>query len=356
MSSRLWAAVEGLADVWRPSDVVQRYAGVFADPQHRLGQQLRETLAWVRAIEAQRLLLAHLLQVSPGFERFMGEPGAAQFLRQGARLAKAFLWTVEWWRSRLPGYLTMPAPQLVPDGPLSTGELTLRVPWRPDLRRQGLQLTPAPPVIADLLGVAPQPLDQAIRAVGAVLADCPQVQALAQADTSLTDADGAALAAARDQTRSALRPEQIDAAAGELALDRLAYREAVVAEALDSLRDGARRYGDAFTAADRLVEQAAALFSQAVVNGPAPKLGPVLRAERLHGGHGWTQVVIPEPFGLFAQLGDVVLFDTPGLTDALHIEGVAEKFTGERWGVATLSGYLLPDSAGLRARRWPAER
>ena len=356
MSSRLWAAVEALADVWRTSPTVLEYADVFVDPQHRLGQQLREALAWERAIEAQRLLLAYLLQASPGYERFVKEPGAAQFLQQGARLAGAFLWTVEWWRSRLPGYPTIPAPQLVRGGPLSAEELTLRVPWRQDLRRHGLQLTPAPPAIANLLGVPPQPLDEASRVVGAAFATCSQVQALEQAQASLTDADRAALTAARDQARIALRPEQIDAAADDLALDRLAYREAVVAEALDNLRDGARRYGDAFTLADRLVEQAAALFSQAVVNGPAPKLGPVLRAERLRGGHGWTRVVIPEPFGLFVQLGDVVLFDTPGLTDAMHIEGVTEKFRGERWGVATLSGYLLPDSAGLRAGRWPTER
>ncbi len=136
-------------------------------------------------------------------------------------------------------------------------------------------------------------------------------------------------------------------------MDRLNYREAVIAEALDGLRNGARHYSDAFDAVDQLVEQAAALFSQAIVNGPVPKIGPVLRGERLHGGHGWTEVVVPEPFGLFGQQGDVVLFDTPALTDAMHVAGIGQTIQIESWGRAAFTGYLLPDSAGLRARSWP---
>jgi len=352
MTSTLWAAVEALADAWRSTDIVRRYAEVFADLQQGLGPRLRETMALVYGIEAQRLLLAHLLPVSPEYSNFTRQPGAAEFLERGKRLAQAFLWTVEWWRSRLPGYPIMPAPQLVRNGPLSTRELTFRVPWPEDLRRQGLQRMPAPPTVADLLGTWPQPLDEAARAVGAALARCPQALVLEQAHATLTDADRAALATARDRARAALRPAQIDAVAGDLALDRLAYREAVVAEAFDGLRNGARHYSDAFGAVDRLVEQAAALFGQAVVNGSAPKLGPVLRGERLHGGHGWTEVAVPEPFGLLGQLGDVVLFDTPALTDAMHVAGIGQYIQIESWGRATFTGYLLPDSAGLRARSW----
>jgi hypothetical protein len=355
MTRQLWSAVETLADAWRRTDVARGYAEVFIDPQHELGRRLKEILSDYGGFEKQKLLLARVLQVIPEYAGFSREPGGAEFLQRGEQLGTAFLWTVEWWRSRLPAYPMMPAPQLVRDGPLSTQELTFRVPWPDELRRQGLQLTSAPPpIVADLLGTTPPSLDEAARAVGAALASCPQVRELEQAQAALTDDGRAALSNARDRARIALRPAQVDAAAGDLALDRLAYREALVADAVDSLQGDARRYSDAFDAVDRLIEQAAALFSQAVVNGPAPKIGPVFRAERLHGGHGWTEVVVPEWVGLFAQIGDVVLFDTPALTDAMYVEGTRLWWKAEQWGSATLSGPLLPDSGGLRASPWPA--
>ncbi len=187
MTRQLWAAVETHADAWRRSDIVRDYAQVVSDPQHGLGQRLQEILSGYSAFAGQRLRLAHLLQVTPEYAGFAQEPGGVEFLQRGERLAKAFLWTVEWWRSRLPAYPMIPALQLVRNGPLSTQELTLRVPWPEELRRQRLQLTSAPPAVADLLDTAPQPLDDAARAVGAALAKCPQVQELEQAQAGLTD-------------------------------------------------------------------------------------------------------------------------------------------------------------------------
>jgi hypothetical protein len=354
VNRQLWATVETLADAWRRTDVARDYAEVFTDPQHGLGRRLREILSGYGGFEKQRLLLARILRPVPEYAGFAREPGGTEFLQRGERLGTALLWTVEWWRSRLPSYPMMPAPQLVRNGPLSTQELTFRVPWPEELRRQGLQLTSAPPAVAGLLGAAPQPLDEAARAVGTALANCPQVKALEQAQAALTDDGRAALSSTRDRARMALRPGQVDAEAGDLALDRLAYREALVADVVDSLQGDPRRYSDAFSAVDTLIEQAAALFSQAVVNGSAPKLGPVFRAERLRGGHGWTEVFVREWVELLAQLGDVVLFDTPALTDAMHVEGMRLSSRSEQGGSATLAGRLLPDSGGLRASPWPA--
>jgi hypothetical protein len=236
MTRQLWSAVEILADAWRRTDVARGYAEVFIDPQHALSRRLREILSSYGGFEKQKLLLARVLQVIPEYAGFSREPGGAEFLQRGEQLGTAFLWTLEWWRSRLPAYPMMPAPQLVRDGPLSTQELTFRVPWPDELRRQGLQLTSAPPpIVADLLGTTPPSLDEAARAVGAALASCPQVRELEQAQAALTDDGRAALSNARDRARKALRPAQIDAAAGDLALDRLAYREALVADAVDSL-------------------------------------------------------------------------------------------------------------------------
>jgi hypothetical protein len=346
MSAPLWAAVEGLAGVWRSSDIVPGYAEVLTNPTQGLGGELRMILAGFDNLEAQPLLLAHLLQATPDYQRFKQQPGAEEFLQRGGRLVQAFLETVEWWRSRLPGYPNMPAPQLVRGGPLSSDEVTFRVPWPRGLRQRRLQFTPAPPTAAGLLGMPAPAADAAARAIGTALVGSPQVQAFQQAQQALSDEDRAALTGARDRARAALSPPELDKKAGELLLNRLAYREAVAADAVETLHGNARRYSQAFDAVDRLLEQAAALLSQAVVYGPARRLGPVLRAERLHGGDGWTEVIVLEPWPP-VRLAEVALFDSPALANAVLVEGMVIQL-GRTGGVATVRGRLLPNSAGLR--------
>jgi hypothetical protein len=346
VSAPLWAAVEGLASVWRSTDIVPGYAEMLTRRTQGLGGGLAMILARFDNLEAQPLLLAHLLQATPDYQRFKQQPGAEEFLQRGGRLGQAFLETVEWWRSRLPGYPNMPVPQLVRGGPLSSDEVTFRVPWPRGLRGQRLQFTPAPPTAAGLLGMPAPAADAAARAIGTALVGSPQVQALQQAQEALTDEDRAALTSARDRARAALSPPELDAKAGELLLNRLAYREAVDADAVESLYGNARRYSQAFAAVDRLLEQAAALLSQAVVYGPARRLGPVLRAERLHGGDGWTEIIVPEPWPPL-RLAEVALFDSPALANAMFVEGMTIRL-GRTSGVATVRGRLLPDSPGLR--------
>jgi hypothetical protein len=347
MSAALWAAVEGLAGVWRGTDVVPGYAEVITKRTQGLGRELTLILAGFGNLEAQPLLLAHLLQATPDYQRFSQQPDADKFLKGGKRLGQAFLETVEWWRSRLPGYPNLPVPQLVRGGPLSLDEVTFRVPWPRGLRGQRLQFTPAPPSAAGLLGMPAPAADEAARAIGSALVGCSQVRALQQAQEDLTNDDRAALTSARDRARAALSPPELDARAGELLLNRLAYREVVAADAVESLDGNARRYSQAFNAVDRLLEQAAALLSQAVVYGPVRRLGPVLRAERLHGGSGWTEIIVPEPWPPL-RLAEVALFNSPALANAMLVEGMTIQL-GRISGVATVSGRLLPDSAGLRA-------
>jgi hypothetical protein len=208
-----------------------------------------------------------------------------------------------------------------------------------------LQFTPAPPSAAGLLGVPAPAADDAARAIGSALVDSPQVQALQHAQEDLTNDDRAALTSARERARAALSRSELDARAGELLLNRLAYREAMAADAVESLDGNARRYSHAFAAVDRLLEQAAALLSQAVVYGPVRRLGPVLRAERLHGGDGWTEIIVPEPWPPL-RLAEIVLFNSPALANAMLVEGMTIQL-GRTSGVATVKGRLLQDSAGL---------
>lgn len=345
MSAPLWAAVEGLADMWRGTDVVAGYAEVITKRTQGLGGALALIVAGFGNLEAQPLLLAHLLQATPDYQQFSQQPGADEFLQRGSRIGQAFLETVEWWRSRLPGYPNLPIPQLVRGGPLSSDEVTFRVPWPRGLRRQGLQFTPAPPSAAGLLGVPAPAADDAAQAIGSSLVDSPQVQALQHAQEDLTNDDRAALTSARERARAAISRSELDARAGELLLNRLAYREAMAADAVESLDGNARRYSHTFAAVDRLLEQAAALLSQAVVYGPVRRLGPVLRAERLHGGDGWTEIIVPEPWPPL-RLAEIVLFNSPALANAMLVEGMTIQL-GRTSGVATVKGRLLQDSAGL---------
>ena len=346
MSAPLWSAVEDLAGVWRGTEVVPRYAEVLTKPTQGLGGALAMILAGIGELEAQPLLLAHLLQATPDYQRFNQQPGATEFLQLGSRIGQAFLETVEWWRSRLPGYPNLLVPQLVRGGPLSSDEVTFRVPWPRGLRGQGLQFMPAPPSAAGLLGVPALAADEAARAIGSALVGCSQVRALQVAQEGLTSDDRAALTTARERARTALDPTELDTRAGELLLDRLAYREAIAADAVESLDGNARRYSEDFAAVDRLLEQAAALLSQAVVYGPVRRFGPVLRAERLRGGDGWTEIIVPEPWPP-VRLAEIALFNTPALANAMLVEGMTVQL-GRTSGVATVRGRLLPDSADLR--------
>jgi hypothetical protein len=85
MSRELWAAVELLADAWRNVETVQRYAEVFADNQQGLGRRLMEILSYMKNLEAQRLLLAPVLQqaLPNEYGRFLQEPGADEFHQRG---------------------------------------------------------------------------------------------------------------------------------------------------------------------------------------------------------------------------------------------------------------------------------
>ena len=200
---------------------------------------------------------------------------------------------------------------------------------------------PAPPSAAGLLGVPALAADEAARAIGSALVGCSQVRGLQDAQEGLTNDDRAALTTARDRARTALDPTELDARAGELLLNRLAYREAIAVDAVESLDGNARGYSEAFAAVDRLLEQAAALLSQAVVCGPVRRLGPGLRTERLRGGDGWTEVIVPEPWPP-VRLAEIALFNSSALANAMLVEGMTIQL-GRTSGVATVRVRLLPD-------------
>jgi len=107
-----------------------------------------------------------------------------------------------------------------------------------------------------------------------------------------------------------------------------------------------REFALATEAADRLLTQATALFSQHVIYGPPRILQGVRRVERTSGGDSWTEAVVDEPAGPPIRLLEVVRFSTPGLDQAMLVEACTVRIPAlDELGEATVGGRLLPDSA-----------
>lgn len=211
---------------------------------------------------------------------------------------------------------------------------------------RGNQFRSAPPGVADGLQLPHQAHDNDVRRLAAAIAATDAAANLEQTLAALTSADENALAGARAELRRRLAGEQLAAIAGADPLKRYAYGDALIHQVIQQLPPRPREFALAVEAADRLLTQATALFSQDVIYGPPRVLEGVRRVERTSGGDGWTETVADEPAGAPIRLLEVVRFSTPGLDQAMLVEGFTVRIpTLEELGEVTLSGRLLPDSA-----------
>jgi hypothetical protein len=343
VSRLVWDAVESLAARWKTSPPVVRYAAPLTELTSPLGRAMAELTT--STAYGQPLLHAQFVQASDSFAQIMTVAGAQAWLTDGTTVARQFLVTVEWLRARLPGYPLLAAPQLVRNSPWTSGELPLRIPWLAQWRRQGLQFRPAPPGVGDGLRLPHQAHDNDARRLGAAIAAADASVYLEQTLAALTSADEGSLTEARAELRRRLASDQLDATAGADPLKRYAYGEALMHQVIQQLPPRPREFALATEAADRLVTQATALFSQHVIYGPPRILQGVRRVERTSGGDNWTEAVVDDPPGPPIRLLEVVRFNTPGVDEAMLVEACAVRFpTPEESGEATVSGRLLPDS------------
>lgn len=343
MSRIVWDAVEGLAARWQTSPLVAKYAAPLTELTSPVGRALAGLTT--STVEGQPLLHAQFLPASRGFAQILAVEGAQEWLAGGKTVAGQFLTTVEWLRARLPGYPLLAAPQLVRNSPWTNGELPLRIPWLPQWRRAGLQFRSAPPGVADGLRLPRQAHDNDARRLAATIAAADAAVDLEQTLAALTSADEEALTEARAELRHRLAGDQVDAIAGADPLKRYAYGEALMYQVIQQLPRRPREFASATEAADRLLTQATALFSQHVIYGPPRILQGVRRVERTSGGDSWTEAVVDEPAGPPIRLLEIVRFGTPGLDRAMLVEGCTVHIpTLDEPGEATVSGRLLPDS------------
>ncbi len=346
--SALWAAVRDHAEVWRQSPVVRGYTEPIRAARRGGGPKpppqefVEHLLAGYGMFASQPLLFALLGEGIPEFVPLNTNDVGRSWIEAGRRVAEAFVTTIGWARTRLPGFPRFHVPQLVDNSALTTDEVTLHVPWRKYDRNRGLQFLPAPPDLDKLLGLTGSGIGDSARAVAARLAESDEAIELREARGHLTDADFVALDEAIVMMATRLSPEKLDAIEKERALPRLQYREAQLELASQGLDGNALQYVDAFTAADALTQEIGAVLSQLVIFGDFIEIGGIEDLQVTPTLRGSTvEATTSDPSAaLFVHPGTICRIDHPLLSDAIHIVGTRMNFA-----IAiqtTLRGRIIP--------------
>lgn len=340
----LWAAIYAQAEAWIQARVVREVAAEL--PRYRPLEQRATGANTIASLLLELRSAYHgmlhpfmlgtrlpmILNQSDHHVDSEVEPDRmTAWLDSAATLEQAHRITLAWFRSRLPGYPVLPAPQLARNTPYTTNEHTPRFIWTPGERGSGLHFEPSPPRVPDLLGASgdlARSIEQAARDIHRELTFTAPWVAFKEAHQAL-DADArTALSSARRELARRLAPDAIDHHEPNLLLDRALYRTHHTAEVIAQLTGTARGYADAFTAIEQLLDLATTdVFSDLAVFGdPFPiKVSSLEFSSR--GGEPFVEF---DAFGHLPMMLDeeqvVWLEDTP-VTDAVVLRGYQLNFS-----------------------------
>jgi hypothetical protein len=247
-----------------------------------------------------------------------------------------------WLRSRMPGYPSLPAPQLARGAPLTGREWGQPYPWTRDELRHGLQFQDPPPEITRRLQAAPteeRRIIDATRVLGAALHDSAEWQRLGAAGDVLTRSALDELRQAGNTVSERLSNAEVQRH-GERANERSDYREAVLEEVLAGLSGNAAEYAQAFGDANHLLETAASnIFGQLAIYGHPTMVAAPQDIDLTPGTHNqlvsFTRPVTGSVFHL--EPGMLVWLDDEIISDAIQIVrsevsvnpmGERERYTG----------------------------
>jgi hypothetical protein len=191
--------------------------------------------------------------------------------------------------------------------------------------------------------------------LGAAVATSPAAAEVEQHWNALTADDKRQLEAASAAMQQARYPEPYDVR-GDEDFRQLGWSEYILDDAVRSLHGRARAFTYALADADRLIQQAAALFSQLVMAAQIRKLGHIGYVDQLDGPDGWhtarSDSYLFEPI----RVMEIVAFDHPYPRGLMLVEGITEQLPLEpRPGSVTVRGRLLADSEGLAASAVPIQ-
>ena len=354
----LWRAVSDLADEWAITPVMRRFA---ADLPRNAGQRtdgipgrLQELEAGGAGISSRPLRLTRAVRIMqmtphpPAFGTVLDPRKWEEWLAAAADAEIAHGMMTAWLRSRMPGYPTIPAPQLVPGAPLTADGFGQPRPWTRDERRQGLQLRDPPPEITRRLNATAPKARQiaaATRVLGTAMQGTGEWEHMQAAADGLTHPARAELGQARRTVSERLSDTEV----GKISpADRLEYRETVLAEALAALSGRAAEYAQAFDAANRVLETAASdVFEQLAVYGQ-PTLVHSPQDIDLRPGNRGQLVSFTRPLAgetdtrSHLEPGQLVWLDDQLIADAVQITNIEYSYhdvMGER---ERCTGTILP--------------
>lgn len=354
----LWKAVAEQAAAWSALPVVRRFA---VDLPRNASQRSRGLSGLLQDVTASGGTVAGrplrlgtdvplMLSVMPGDAPTVRPQVLQSWLYDANHVEGAHRVTVAWLRSRLPGYPLLPAPQLAPGTPLTTGEYTYRLSWTRDELAAGFQFQNPPSQAIELLGASAREVaraDEAARRVAVGLLETAAWQRLRNADAALSPAARAELVAARKVIAQASRPALVDAHEPVLAIRRDAYRQQVLADVLGTLVGAALEYAEAFDAAERLLELAASdVFGQLAAYRPIVLTGVTDLAA---GGAERGTVEFTVEDTAYLDVGSLAWVDDPLCSDAVHLTGLSYSFDQAAGTRVRVTARVL----GGTAAAWP---
>jgi hypothetical protein len=344
MTAQLWQAAEQMAAAWRSSTYVQEYVTGARGPLAQC------TGTGADHIAAQPFYLVIYLPTAMTYKQAAEPPG---WREKAVHIANGYTAMIEWLRSRLAGYPFPGTPQLAPASPWTTFTVSMRAPWLADRRSWQLQRQPQPPIMPFLPDRPAQ--SKAGADLGAAVASSPAAAEVEQRWHALTADDKRQLEAATAEIQQARYP-QPDDVRGDEDFRQLGWSEFILDDALRSLPKRARAFTDALADADRLIQQAAALFSQLVMTGKIRRLGHIDYVDQLDGPEGWQAVrsasYLFEPIRVLEIIG----FDHPYPRGLMLVEGITEQLPLEpRPGSVTVRGRILSDSEEIAASAVPIQ-
>jgi hypothetical protein len=349
----LWTAVRDQATKWAETDVVGVFVSALPRSARPGASELDDALQRLKAGASTMFAnpfrlpsrLAMAVSVAPGIDLDILQANHPRWFEAATRVERAHRATVDWLRSRLPGYPMLPAPHLAPNTPFTTFEYTDEMIWTRGELAGNLHMNDPAPGVTALLGVdglQAAAIDQVARDLAVALERSPEWERLELAGINLDPEGRRALSQARTNLRSRLSPQSVDGYEPTLALRRNQYRATVLGEAMNALTGSAAEYASAFDAANRILDYAASDVMSRLASYPMSNYASST-IEVLEPG---TPMVIEffdeSPLTWLAWPGEIGWVNDDLVEDAVEVTGMRMNFSMTGEGSVRLTARTLP--------------
>lgn len=256
-TAAVWSATRTLAEQWRKSTLVQRFAEQLP-ANNPSDSGVPEML---RNLDAATGLVSHQPLIPNSWEAFAMQipsatlnPAGQAFLNSVQPIGFATHIQTAWLRSRLPGYPMIPTPHLSPGTHRTTPEIGRSLGWRREAIQGGLQFQATPQGVHQLLGIEQRSYSQAINALSDSLQGTAEWISYTRLSTDLTEASRLELRKARERLRTLLSSTAVDNYEPTRMARRESYRRRQVDTVINDLEESAKEYAIAFNRVDELID------------------------------------------------------------------------------------------------------